>query len=556
MLSRSFRLIPVASLLVVLAGIVAPAEAQLFSNAAPIAIADFGIATPYPSTIVVAGAPAAIQGIAVRLNGFNHSYPSDVAALLVGPNGQRLQLLNAEGGISFVNVNLTLSSGSTTPLPVPYITGEFAASGGNRTFAAPAPAPPFAGSMQALAGSNPNGVWQLYVQDLSSGDGGSIAGGWSIEFSDFFAQLTPSIPTAFTYQGKLTGGPATGNIDARFTLWRSLTSTSAVNRVAPPVTLSSIAVVDGLLSATVDLGVPVPTDRRTWLQIEVANPAGSGFVSLTPRQPMTFSPIATRVAGLEANTLVPLVAVISGPQGDQVTGSLTIQAPGTLVSNGAGSRGGTLRLVAGNCNHSDPAGSPTGTSQDNNVHIIAGDNTFTGVSSNVFNGNIQFFAGNGQPERVRIVGDNGNVGIGTSNPTQKLHVIGNILASGTITPSCGKLKENIVPMADALDRITGLNAVRFDWTADEAKTRGFTHDLGFIAEDVAKAFPEVVFRDDKGEVIGLDYSRMSAVAVGAIKQLKAENEQLKAQSAELKVQSAELKQRLDAIETMLQKQAK
>lgn len=110
--------------------------------------------------------------------------------------------------------------------------------------------------------------------------------------------------------------------------------------------------------------------------------------------------------------------------------------------------------------------------------------------------------------------------------------------------------------ADALDRITGLNAVRFDWTADEAKTRGFTHDLGFIAEDVAKAFPEVVFRDDKGEVIGLDYSRMSAVAVGAIKQLKAENEQLKAQSAELKVQSAELKQRLDAIETMLQKQAK
>ena len=33
-----------------------------------------------------------------------------------------------------------------------------------------------------------------------------------------------------------------------------------------------------------------------------------------------------------------------------------------------------------------------------------------------------------------VVANNGNVGIDTDNPTQKLHVVGNILASGSITP--------------------------------------------------------------------------------------------------------------------------
>lgn len=151
---------------------------------------------------------------------------------------------------------------------------------------------------------------------------------------------------------------------------------------------------------------------------------------------------------------------------------------------------------------------------------------------------------------VAISRTTGNVGIGTTAPSQKLHVIGNILASGTITPSCAKLKENITPMADALDRLSALNAVRFDWTPQEALTRGFTHDLGFIAEDVAKVFPEVVFRDETGQVLGLDYSRMSAVAVGAIKQLKAENDQLK---AEKDAEIAALQARLAAVEAALSK---
>ena len=43
-------------------------------------------------------------------------------------------------------------------------------------------------------------------------------------------------------------------------------------------------------------------------------------------------------------------------------------------------------------------------------------------------------------------------------------------------------------MSDALERLSRLDAVRFDWRPDEARVRGFTHDLGFIAEDVVKVF--------------------------------------------------------------------
>ncbi len=144
----------------------------------------------------------------------------------------------------------------------------------------------------------------------------------------------------------------------------------------------------------------------------------------------------------------------------------------------------------------------------------------------------------------------GPVGIGTATPTQQLHVIGNILASGTITPSSAKLKENVQPIRNALEGLAGLEAVRFDWKPEEAKARGGrTHDLGFIAEDVANAFPEVVFRDDHGEILGLDYSRMSAVAVGAIKELRVEHE---AEIRTLRQEIEALQQRLAALETLVQ----
>ncbi|HEX8875718.1 MAG TPA: tail fiber domain-containing protein [Phycisphaerales bacterium] len=73
-----------------------------------------------------------------------------------------------------------------------------------------------------------------------------------------------------------------------------------------------------------------------------------------------------------------------------------------------------------------------------------------------------------------------------------------------------------------------LEGVRFDWKPQWAKERpGREHDIGFVAEDVEKVFPEVVFYDENGNVTGMDFSRLTAVAVQAIKELKAENDDLR-----------------------------
>ena len=46
----------------------------------------------------------------------------------------------------------------------------------------PAPAGPYESTFASLTGTNPNGVWSLYANDDSGGDGGSISGGWSLTF--------------------------------------------------------------------------------------------------------------------------------------------------------------------------------------------------------------------------------------------------------------------------------------------------------------------------------------------------------------------------------------
>jgi len=115
--------------------------------------------------------------------------------------------------------------------------------------------------------------------------------------------------------------------------------------------------------------------------------------------------------------------------------------------------------------------------------------------------------------------NNGNVGIGTISPTQRLHVNGNVLANNVAVPSSIRFKDRVEPMDDALANLLKLSGVRFDWKPEYAKARpGREHDIGFVAEDVEKIFPEVVFRDEEGNVTGMDYSRLTAVAIEAIKQ--------------------------------------
>lgn len=441
------RSVVVSLCTVALALVAAPAAyAQVYSNNAAITIPTVGTAAPYPSTINVAGFLGTPNGLRVRLKNYTHTYPEDVSVLLVAPSGQGIELLSRSGGIDGVTGRtLTFGAESTVPLPAPLINGTFAAAGGSSAFAAPASAIPRAASMGALIAGSPNGLWRVFVQDFVNGDSGSIAGGWELEFGDFGGQpTTASSPSTLTYQGRLEGGVTTGTIDARFSVWNNLSSTLPANRLAAPLTVNGIAVTDGLFTTPVNLSEPLPTDVQTWLQVEISSPAGAPFVALTPRQPITAAPLATVAAGLGQSTVLPAGNVlISGPQGPLQTGSLTLRAPGASESDSSGSLGGLLRLVAGNANTASISPS-VGTSLNNDVQIIAGDNVWDASSPGSFwNGNIQFFAGDNQPERMRIVGDNGFVGIGTTSPGQALDVRGSIALGTTGELRAASGEENL-----------------------------------------------------------------------------------------------------------------
>jgi subtilisin-like proprotein convertase family protein len=160
-------------------------------------------ASPYPSSIHVSGQPATIGGVEVTLVGLSHQVPVDIDILLVGPTGENVVLMSDVGGITAATgVNLTFSDAATATIPAggPLTTGTFLPSdddtGGTDLFPAPAPTPSAATDLGGFEGTNPNGVWQLFVTDDAGADVGSIAGGWSLNF----LPVPPANPGAIRFK--------------------------------------------------------------------------------------------------------------------------------------------------------------------------------------------------------------------------------------------------------------------------------------------------------------------------------------------------------------------
>ena len=125
--------------------------------------------------------------------------------------------------------------------------------------------------------------------------------------------------------------------------------------------------------------------------------------------------------------------------------------------------------------------------------------------------------------------DSAKVGIGTATPSEALHVIGNIGLTGEVVQITDtKLKKNIEPIDNALELIDGLRGMRYDWRRDEFKEYRLPEgrQVGFLAQDVETVLPELVRHDNNGHKM-VAYSKITAVLVEAIKELRQQNEDLK-----------------------------
>jgi hypothetical protein len=90
-----------------------------------------------------------------------------------------------------------------------------------------------------------------------------------------------------------------------------------------------------------------------------------------------------------------------------------------------------------------------------------------------------------------------------------------------------RLKENISTIENALDKVNCIRGVEFDWKADHIKKRGGEdgffvrkHDVGIVAQDVAKVCPEVVAEREDG-TLGVKYEKLIGLLVQAINELSA-----------------------------------
>lgn len=114
----------------------------------------------------------------------------------------------------------------------------------------------------------------------------------------------------------------------------------------------------------------------------------------------------------------------------------------------------------------------------------------------------------------------GNVGIGTTVPNYKLHVIGDIFSTGEITcTSDARLKTNIEPInlsKEKIEEIQNLRGVIFKRSDQENIDK--TH-IGFIAQEVEKIIPEVVFTDPITGYKSIAYGNMTAFLFEYIKHL-------------------------------------
>lgn len=103
---------------------------------------------------------------------------------------------------------------------------------------------------------------------------------------------------------------------------------------------------------------------------------------------------------------------------------------------------------------------------------------------------------------------------------------GTIIASGNITAFSDKrLKANIKPIANALDKIKRIQGVSYT-RKDQADKR--KKHIGVIAQDLLKVVPEVVSVPEKAaDMHSVDYSKLTALLIEGMKEQQKEIELLK-----------------------------
>jgi trimeric autotransporter adhesin len=171
-----------------------------------------------------------------------------------------------------------------------------------------------------------------------------------------------------------------------------------------------------------------------------------------------------------------------------------------------------------------------------NENVSGNNNTTVGAFADLNSAALMFATAIGSGARV---GTSNTVVLGRNNDTVQVpgtltvstlgtvgltSVCRNALNQISVCSSSLRYKKDLQPFTRGLALLNQLKPLTFKWKADNS------NDLGFGAEEVAAVEPLLVIRNDKGEVEGVKYDRITAVLVNSVKE---QQEQIKQQQSQI-----------------------
>ena len=163
-------------------------------------------------------------------------------------------------------------------------------------------------------------------------------------------------------------------------------------------------------------------------------------------------------------------------------------------------------------------------------HFVVGirDNATDGYDSfAVVSGDGGYYSGNQYTKLAFRVSGSGDTLVGGNLTVQdNLFVTGSIDATADITAyfsSDERLKDNVTPISNAIDKINQIGGYEFDWNSNSSHSG---HDVGVIAQEIKKVLPEVVTQRDTG-YLAVRYEKIVALLIQAVKEQQLQIDELK-----------------------------
>jgi len=196
------------------------------------------------------------------------------------------------------------------------------------------------------------------------------------------------------------------------------------------------------------------------------------------------------------------------------TGTPAITSNGSSPSLNSGISDAEIRTLIGagtssfSGAYADLSGKPTIPTNNNQLTNGAGYSTFTSNQGLNTNDNVRF--------------DGLRVGDLTSAPANTIQCTGDIVAFAS---SDERLKDNLSPISNSLEKVGQLKGYEFDWNDKQEVYTG--HDVGVLAQEVEKVVPEIVETREHDGYKAVKYEKLVPLLINAINDLKAEIEELK-----------------------------